>query len=85
VSDERPQGSDADPEVGATEADVEPEAEEAATPEPEWVRRRRLAAVFGDVLPEATSDDRAEGGGEPAGDRQRSEEWLSRQVPPHHG
>ena len=27
--------------------------------EPEWVRRKRLAAVFGDVLPDQTSDDRA--------------------------
>ena len=53
--------------------------------EPDWVRRRRLAAVFGDVLPEATSDDRAEPGSEPAGEKQRSEEWLRRQVPPHHG
>jgi hypothetical protein len=55
-------------------------------PEPDWVRRRRLAAVFGDVLPEATRDDRAEDGSdEPAGTDQRSEEWLRRQVPPHHG
>ena len=30
----------------------------AVAAEPDWVRRRRLAAVFGDVLPEATSDDR---------------------------
>ena len=65
-----------------------PDAEESAHPEaaePDWVRRRRLAAVFGDVLPEATSDDRAEPGSEPAGEKQRSEEWLRRQVPPHHG
>ncbi len=60
-------------------------SEETPAAEPEWVRRRRLAAVFGDVLPEATSDDRAEPGSEPAGERQRSEEWLRRQVPPHHG
>ena len=64
------------------------DTEEAATPaaaEPDWVRRRRLAAVFGDVLPEGTSDDRAEQGSEPPGEKQRSEEWLRRQVPPHHG
>lgn len=58
-------------------------------------RRRRRAAVFGDVLPEATSDDRADGsehrpgthrngerdgdGGDPA------DEWLRSEVPPHHG
>jgi hypothetical protein len=55
------------------------------TTEPEWQRRRRLAAVFGDVLPETTSDERdpgtaADAAGEDAGDR-----WLRSQVPPHHG
>ena len=48
-------------------------------------RRRRLAEIFGEVLPEQTSDD-ADGGGE---DRrtaeQAQEDWLKRQVPPHHG
>lgn len=40
-------------------------------------RRRRLAEVFGDVLPEQTSDDRD--------DRSASnDEWLRQQVPPHH-
>ena len=57
--------------------------------ETDWERRRRLAAVFGDVLPETTSDERdpetaAEAArdqdGEDAGDR-----WLRAQVPPHHG
>ncbi len=52
--------------------------------ETEWARRRRLAAVFGDVLPESTSDDREPGqSGTPvdgAGDA-----WLRDQVPPHHG
>jgi hypothetical protein len=74
VTDEqRPDGAEAE------------EPDEAGSTEPDWVRRRRLAAVFGDVLPEATSDDRAEPGSEPAGEKQRSEEWLRRQVPPHHG
>lgn len=57
-------------------------AETAGKPaetEPEWKRRRRLAAVFGDVLPETTSDER-----DPDGSG-TSEEWLKRQVPPHHG
>jgi len=49
--------------------------------ESEWERRRRLAAVFGDVLPETTADER-EDDGEGSG---TSEEWLRRQVPPHHG
>ncbi|MGN6577382.1 MAG: hypothetical protein ACTHKG_17050, partial [Nocardioides sp.] len=45
-------------------------------------RRGRRARVFGEVLPEATSDDR----GDAWGDREASsDEWLRRQVPPHHG
>lgn len=47
--------------------------------EPEWVKRRRLAAIFGDVLPEGTSDDRDDRRQTGAGDR-----WLQEQVPPHH-
>jgi hypothetical protein len=50
-------------------------------PEPEWVRRKRLAEVFGDVLPDQTSDDRA-----PASQRDgKDDDWYRRQVPPHHG
>jgi hypothetical protein len=49
--------------------------------EPEWRRRKRLAAVFGDVLPEATQDELDPDSTE--GDAQ--ERWLRRQVPPHHG
>ena len=47
-----------------------------------WARKRRLARVFGDVLPESTRDDRDEvsQGGEGVDDR-----WLRDQVPPHHG
>ena len=44
-------------------------------------RRRRLDAVFGDVLPEQTGDDRSEGGDS----RSDAERWLQEQVPPHHG
>lgn len=51
-----------------------------AQPEPDWVRRKRLAAVFGDVLPEQTSDDTA-----PAADGGKGDEWYRDQVPPHHG
>ena len=43
-------------------------------------RRRRRAAVFGEVLPEVTGDERDD-----AGERPGSEEWLRAQVPPHHG
>ena len=51
--------------------------------EADWERRRRLAAVFGDVLPESTSDDRDE---KPArADESATDAWLRAQVPPHHG
>ncbi len=51
------------------------------SPEERAARRRRLAEVFGDVLPEQTSDDTAE----PDPGVDLSEDWLRRQVPPHHG
>ena len=48
----------------------------------EAARQKRRARVFGDVLPETTSDDR----GDTWGDQDQStEDWLRRQVPPHHG
>lgn len=56
-------------------------SEDGAT-EPEWVRRRRLAAVFGDVLPDTTGDERDPAAGEP---EPSGERWLKEQVPPHHG
>ena len=46
-------------------------------------RRLLRAKVFGDVLPESTSDDRDDATSEPASEG--SDEWLRRQVPPHHG
>ena len=65
-------------------ADEQPEPQDAddVPTEPEWQRRKRLAAVFGDVLPDTTSDEREPDGGdgEAAGER-----WLRAQVPPHHG
>ncbi len=42
-------------------------------------RRRRLAGVFGEVLPEQTVDDRDDRPPE------SSDAWLRHQVPPHHG
>ena len=55
--------------------------------ETDWERRRRLAEVFGDVLPETTRDER-----DPDVRRERrtsgddpGERWLKEQVPPHHG
>jgi hypothetical protein len=52
--------------------------------ETEWERRRRLAEVFGDVLPETTADERDPG---PKSDEAEDpgEAWLKAQVPPHHG
>ncbi len=64
-----------------------PEAEGASsgdkglTAEQRRARRRRLAEVFGEVLPEQTSDDAAEPQTRPDGD----DEWFRSQVPPHHG
>ncbi|WP_188984496.1 hypothetical protein [Saccharopolyspora thermophila] len=43
----------------------------------EWERRRKLAEIFGDVLPDTTSDDRAEPGGD-------AERWYRENRPPHH-
>jgi hypothetical protein len=46
-------------------------------------RRKRLAHVFGDVLPDGTSDERDDGRGHSEGGT--DDDWLRRQVPPHHG
>jgi hypothetical protein len=50
-------------------------------------RRRRLAAAFGEVLPDRTGDERGDGWGEgSSGERSaRDDEWFRSQVPPHHG
>jgi hypothetical protein len=59
--------------------------EQPGTPpggETEWERRKRLAAVFGDTLPETTRDERDD---EAPAVEDRSEAWLRAQVPPHHG
>jgi hypothetical protein len=49
--------------------------------ESEWERKRRLARIFGDVLPDTTRDERDD---PDTGDR-GSDAWLRAQVPPHHG
>ena len=56
-------------------------SEQSPTPQEREKRRRRLAEVFGDVLPEQTTDDADEPESGPDG----NDEWLKRQVPPHHG
>lgn len=58
------------------------DVERGAGSEPEWVRRKRLAAVFGDVLPEQTSDDRSAPRRDDDG---VGDDWYRAQVPPHHG
>ena len=52
-----------------------------------WQRRRRLAEVFGDALPETTSDEREPDPGDApgAGAEDKTDAWLREQVPPHHG
>ncbi|HWJ11592.1 MAG TPA: hypothetical protein VNS46_19585 [Nocardioides sp.] len=52
--------------------------------EPEWKRRRRLAAIFGDVEPSVTADELGDRT-PPAGREPADEKWLKEQVPPHHG
>ncbi len=72
------------------------EANPVAVAPTEEERRRRRAAVFGDVLPESTRDDRADasergpgsaadGYGGRDGGEDLADEWLRREVPPHHG
>ena len=54
-----------------------------SAPEDEAARRRRLAEVFGDVLPDTTSDERdPESGDQKSSTR---DDWYRDQVPPHHG
>jgi hypothetical protein len=48
-------------------------------------RRRRLDRVFGDVLPETTSDERNPGEAAESDPDSASDDWLRAQVPPHHG
>ena len=54
----------------------------SAEEESKEARRRRLAAVFGDPLPDTTGDERdpVRKDAESAADR-----WYREQVPPHHG
>lgn len=72
-------GSDEEPD--AEQGDRPRDAEEGQPAAKDWETKRRLAEIFGDVLPSTTSDDRDESGQGESG----SEAWLRRQVPPHHG
>jgi len=53
-------------------------------PEDEAARKRRLVEVFGDVLPETTSDERDPDPGD-VRDEAARDAWYRDQVPPHHG
>ena len=67
--------------------DVPRESTSPAVDDAEWRRRRRLAEVFGEVLPDTTSDER-EPGSVGAGsdvDDAVGDRWLREQIPPHHG
>ncbi|ROP38597.1 hypothetical protein [Saccharothrix texasensis] len=57
-------------------ADATPAASAASVAE-EAARRRRLAEVFGDVLPEGSADEP-----HPTG---RDDRWYEENRPPHHG
>lgn len=66
--------------------------EERARQQQEVDRRRRMAAIFGDALPDLTRDECAEARGDvpprgaDAGDSaDPGDAWLRSQVPPHHG
>jgi hypothetical protein len=62
-------------------------APDELSPRERAARRRRLAEVFGDVLPERTAeesrDDRE--GAERRTEDSAQDAWLRSQVPPHHG
>jgi hypothetical protein len=68
--------SGAEPEEPAVDEEAE-EVERAAE------HRRRVDRVFGAVLADTTEDERGPGE-EPAGDGTH-DDWLRRNVPPHHG
>ena len=79
----RPERSVTDPE---THPETDPDRQPAPAPahraaRQEAARRRRLAEVFGEVLPSTTGDERDQGAREEAG----RDAWLRSQVPPHHG
>lgn len=59
---------------------MSPDKKSELTPAERAARKRRLAEVFGDVLPEQTRDDQ---GGD--AETRTSDDWLRAQVPPHHG
>jgi hypothetical protein len=67
--------TDPEPDGARTRRGIDPSAEQ-----------RRRDRVFGEVLPEATADDRELDGSEGVGGADKATEaWLRDNVPPHHG
>ncbi len=71
----------------AENTDPAAEADAAEQAEADWKRKRRLAEIFGDALPEVTRDERdpADETARRKGGESASDAWLKSQVPPHHG
>lgn len=71
------------PEPPIPEAEPVPEPAVVPTPAPSASkvhRARRLAEIFGDVLPESTGDDRDQ----PSAGRGDPDAWYTENRPPHH-
>jgi len=60
---------------------VSERSDRSSRPASDWERRRRLAEIFGDALPETTADERDESDAAASS----NDQWLKSQVPPHHG
>ncbi len=64
-------------------SDNGPQTPDEERHETDWERKRRIAEIFGDVLPSTTRDERDPGQRGPSTSAQDA--WLLSQVPPHHG
>jgi hypothetical protein len=60
-------------------AETEPAPDEDSIPVRPRVDKKRLDEIFGDVLPDTTSDERDGSSGG------YSEQWYQDNRPPHHG
>jgi hypothetical protein len=70
--------------MSAEDREQSGQPEQPGHAESAWERKRRLARIFGDGLPETTTDERDDS--ERGTDAERgSDAWLRAQVPPHHG
>lgn len=65
------------------ESEAQPTPDDGAAVREAAARKARLDRIFGDVLPETTSDERARGQAR-RGDAD-ADAWLRQNVPPHHG